>query len=204
MARLFSYVVARDFGFAPNPFHGYCTLCTCKPAIRRHANIGDWLLGTGSKVHYRENHLVFVMQVTETSSFEEYWEDSRFLAKRPALSRSKKQAFGDNIYCEDPRSKAWRQLDSHHSWPDGSLNPNNVKRDTNPNRVLISSDFTYWGGDGPLLPAQFRGREVDIRKPGRGHKCRFPNHVVEMFIAWVRGLEVSGYLGEPLDWRGTP
>ena len=33
--KLFSYVVARDFAFAPNPFHGYCTLATCKPIIRR-------------------------------------------------------------------------------------------------------------------------------------------------------------------------
>src|SRR5712671_5339411 len=33
--RLYSYVVARDFGFAPNPFFGVCTLATCKPDIRK-------------------------------------------------------------------------------------------------------------------------------------------------------------------------
>ena len=27
---LFSYVVARDTGFAPNPSGGYCTLANCK------------------------------------------------------------------------------------------------------------------------------------------------------------------------------
>ncbi len=204
MARLFSYVVARDFGFAPNPFHGYCTLCTCKPQIRRHAIIGDWVLGTGSKNHGRESHVVFAMRVTETLTFGEYWRDPRFLVKRPDLRASKKRAFGDNIYCEDPENGAWRQLDSHHSWADGSPNPNNVKRDTNPNRVLISDDFIYWGGYGPLLPAQLRGAGNDIRQPGRGHKCRFSNHVVEGFIAWVRSLEASGYQGDPLDWRGTP
>ena len=32
---LFSYVVATDSGFAPNPFFGLCTLACCKPAIRR-------------------------------------------------------------------------------------------------------------------------------------------------------------------------
>src|SRR5882762_6472831 len=46
--RLYSYVVARDFGFAPNPFYGFCTLATCKPRIRAHACVGDWVLGTGS------------------------------------------------------------------------------------------------------------------------------------------------------------
>lgn len=32
---LYSYVVAHDFGFAPNPFDGLCTLATCKPDIRK-------------------------------------------------------------------------------------------------------------------------------------------------------------------------
>jgi hypothetical protein len=40
--------VARDYGFAPNPFFGVCTLATCKPKIRKAAAIGDWVVGTGS------------------------------------------------------------------------------------------------------------------------------------------------------------
>ena len=47
--KLFSYVVARDYGFAPNPFFSTCTLATCKPKIRRTASVGDWIIGTGSK-----------------------------------------------------------------------------------------------------------------------------------------------------------
>ena len=65
--RLYSYIVARDYGFAPNPFYGVCTLATCKPAIRGKAEIGDWVIGTGSKVDQRDGHLVFVMRVTEDS-----------------------------------------------------------------------------------------------------------------------------------------
>ncbi|MFH1865797.1 MAG: hypothetical protein ABIK85_07930, partial [Candidatus Eisenbacteria bacterium] len=38
--RLFSYIVARDYGFAPNPFCGVCTLATCKPKIRESASVG--------------------------------------------------------------------------------------------------------------------------------------------------------------------
>ena len=52
--RLFSYVVARDYGFAPNPFFGVCTLATCKPIVRRVAAIGDWIVGTGSKANGRQ------------------------------------------------------------------------------------------------------------------------------------------------------
>jgi hypothetical protein len=34
-----------DTGFAPNPFHDFLTLATCKPDIRKKAQIGDWVLG---------------------------------------------------------------------------------------------------------------------------------------------------------------
>lgn len=46
--KIFSYVVSRDFGFAPNPFFNFCTLATCKPKIRKDAKIGDWIIGTNS------------------------------------------------------------------------------------------------------------------------------------------------------------
>ena len=49
MTRLYSYVVVSDHGFAPNPFHGYCTLANCKPRIRGSAQPGDWILGSASR-----------------------------------------------------------------------------------------------------------------------------------------------------------
>jgi hypothetical protein len=96
--RLYSYVVARDYGFAPNPFYGFCTLATCKPNIRKTAQVGDWVIGTGSKSKARDGQLVYAMRVSETMTFDEYWADPRFASKRPSLVGSLKQAFGDNIY----------------------------------------------------------------------------------------------------------
>src|ERR1700758_4385988 len=95
---LYSYVVARDYGFAPNPFYGVCTLATCKPAIRKGAGIGDWVVGTGGAANKLTGHLVYAMQVTEALSFDEYFADPRFQEKKPDLSGSLKRAFGDNIY----------------------------------------------------------------------------------------------------------
>ena len=83
--KLYSYVVATDCGFAPNPFYDFCTLATCKPDIRERATVGDWVIGTGSgaKEKQRNGYLVFAMRVTETMSFDEYWKDIRFCNKRP-------------------------------------------------------------------------------------------------------------------------
>lgn len=48
--QLFSYVIPTDDGAAPNPSWGECSLAICKPAIRKGADVDDWVIGTGSKV----------------------------------------------------------------------------------------------------------------------------------------------------------
>lgn len=199
-----SYVVARDYGFAPNPFYGFCTLATCKPKIRKTAKVGDWVIGTGSRTRGREGCMVFAMQVTDTVQFEEYWEDSRFQQKKPSMRGSKKQAFGDNIYYRDKATRVWHQVDSHHSYPDGTPNEANVTNDTQADRVLISDDYVYWGGSGPALPERLRNFEGLDLCGGRGHKNAFPDEMIEEFIAWLRLRGDKEYCGVPLDWVKSP
>lgn len=201
--RLFSYVVARDYGFAPNPFYGGCTLATCKPTIRRVASVGDWIVGTGSSLMDRNGFLVYVMRVTETMTFNEYWDDVRFLRKRPNLRGSKKMAFGDNIYFRNASGR-WHQQDSHHSYEDGSANAYNIQRDTKTNRILLSTDFAYWGGSGPEISRQFRNYDGFDICAKRNHKSRFPEALITEFISWFRDLNAEGFLGVPLDWSRTP
>ena len=203
MTRLYSYVVARDYGFAPNPFYDTCTLATCKPDIRKHAKVGDWIIGTGSRQSNRDGYLIYVMLVSETLPFDEYWKSSRFRQKRANLRGSKKQAFGDNIYSKDSRGE-WHQEDSHHSYRDGSANSHNISHDTQVDRLLFSADYAYWGDSGPQIPQVFRNYEGFDICAKRGYKCRFPKDLVRGFIAWFRSLKALGYLGEPADWSKTP
>lgn len=197
--RLFSYVVARDYGFAPNPFEGVCTLATCKPKTRETAAVGDWIVGTGSKKKNKQDYLVYVMRVTETMTYNEYWNNDRFGRKKPNLQGSAKQAFGDNIYFKNRLGK-WCQENSHHSRNDGSPNPGNINHDTTVDRVLISTDYIYWGRSGPKIPQQFKNYNGYNICAVRHHKCRFPRELVECFVAWVQSLDVSGFQDDPLDW----
>ena len=203
--RIFSYVVARDYGFAPNPFHGFCTLATCMTVIRRTARVGDWVVGTGSadKRNNRGNLLVYVMRVEEIMTYNEYWDDPRFRRKRPNLRGSRKQAFGDNIYFHD--GKKWCQQNSHHSCEDGKPNQRNIVHDTGTDRILVASEYAYWGGEGPEIPEKFLDYDgEDIRKKGTGHKSKFSEEFVEEFVAWFRSLDERGCLGRPLEWPGKP
>ena len=141
---------------------------------------------------------MYALLVTETLTFDEYWDDVRFAHKRPYMHGSKKQSFGDNIYHHV--GNRWRQEDSHHSLESGAQNLRNVKNDTQTNRVLVSNYFVYYGGSGPLLPKRFRNfHGVDICGR-RGHKNDFPEKMVTQFVAWLRSLEDIGYLSAPLDW----
>lgn len=201
--RLHSYVVKRDYGFAPNPFYGFCTLATCKPIIRRTALVGDWIVGTGSKEQDREGRIVYAMRVGETMSYDEYWKDRRFRDKRPNLRGSKKQAFGDNIYSRDKTGR-WRQVDSHHSLSDGTPNQRNIDHDTQSDRVLISDTYVYWGGSGPLIPKRLRRFQGFDLCGGRGHKNSFPEQMITEFVAWLQTQGETGYCGVPLDWTKSP
>lgn len=204
MSRLHSYVVRYDSGFAPNPFYGFCTLATCKPDIRRSAGLGDWVVGTGSadKSVRRGGHLVYAMKVEEILRFEDYDADNRFSGKKPYRFGSRKQSCGDNIYHRDPTTNDWLQRDSFHTTAAGEPNPKHVKRDTGVNRVLISKDFCYFGGYGPVIPEQLAdtcGRW--ICKQGIGRNVFDDPILIAEFEHWVRSLGVAGYQGAPFEWR---
>ena len=199
--KLFSYIVARDYGFAPNPFYGYCTLATCKPKIRQTCQVEDWVIGTGSQEEHRPGQLVFAMRVSEIMCFDDYWADPRFRLKRANLQGSLKQAYGDNIYHRPSRNCAWQQLPSHHSLHDGQPNPANVEPDTGVNRVLISDHFAYWGCMAPTIPQGHR-KPTDVCCERQGHKCIFPHAFVMSFLQWVETeVESWGFQGgQPYRW----
>jgi len=195
--RLHSYVIRRDYGFAPNPFFGSCTLATCKKIIRRHAIPGDWVVATGSAGYHRAGQLVCAMKVSETMTYDNYWNDPRFHSKRPVMNSSRMRGYGDNIYHHGPDGD-WVQADSHHSLDGGISNPKNLNDDTETDRVLVAEEFWYFGSEAPTIPAKFRGVDADICA-GRGHKVNFADGLVQEFLTWVYTLP-PGCQGRPDRW----
>jgi hypothetical protein len=154
MTKVYVYVVARDFGFAPNPFHGVCTLATCKPKIRGVAKIGDWVVGMGGGELGATGKCIYFMQVTGAMSFNEYWAHPDFISKRPARNGSRTTMLGDNIYHREHDEDQWTQENSHHSLADGTPEWWNVENDTSRDRILVSTRFVYFGKDAPNVPKE--------------------------------------------------
>lgn len=193
--RLYSYVIPRDYGFAPNPYFDYCTLATCKPRIRKSAQIGDWVAAYGSARMTIHEKLVVLMQVGEILTFDEYWEDCRFKSKRPVFNKGIMHMYGDNIYHHI--GSKWMQEPSHHSNIDGSINDVNLKKDTQTDRVLIATEFYYFGNNAIRIPTEFEPLICRCRN----HKVCNDDFSVEKFIAYIYQKYDSGIHGLPYSRR---
>ncbi|HGM7334413.1 TPA: hypothetical protein ACKQCJ_000716 [Stenotrophomonas maltophilia] len=198
--RVYSYKITRDYGFAPNPFHGMCSLATCKPQIRRAAQVGDLVIGCGSNANERNGQLICAMRVTEKITFQQYWDNQRFSIKRPAFNSSLAHAYGDNIYHRDAAG-IWIQERSHHSFGDGSLNDENLTRDTTTSdAVLLSTDFAYYGRNSIPIPGELRSFLGDDLYPNtRDYRSNFDERFVAAINKWFERLN-KGMHGYPIDW----
>ena len=199
LPRIYSYKLSRDYGFAPNPFHGICTLATCKPQIRKGAQVGDLIIGCGSKELNMQGKIIFAMQVSEKMSFQQYWDDPRFHDKKVNFQSGKSAAYGDNIYHLE--SEVWVQEDSHHSFEGGVVNAENLKRDVGSDNVLIGEDFVYWGSNAPMMPPNLRNIDGDDLFPnGRNFRSIFSEIFRNEVTTWFSAIPERGNLGRPTSW----
>lgn len=189
--KFYSYVIPRDYGFAPNPYFDYCTLATCKPRIRKSAQVGDWIGAFGSAHMTIRGKLVFLMLVDEVLTFDEYWDDPRFQNKRPIFNKSVMYMYGDNIYHH--LENKWAQEPSHHSKVDGNINYINLNNDTKTDRVLIATEYYYFGNNAIDMPIEFASliwRQI-------GYKICRDESLVERFIEYIRRNFERGIHGIP-------
>ncbi len=192
---LFSYCIPYDYGAAPNPFWGLCTLAICKPIIRRVAKEGDWVVGTGSvnsPIGNVSGRVVYAMRVTRKMTMKEYdqFTQSEFPGKVPLReSADPRRLYGDSIF--------------DFSTPIPSLRPSvhnekNRSTDLSGECVLLSDHFFYFGDQPVALPEALR----KIVKQGPGHRSRDNAPFVDAFVRWIDnlGYPLAKPIGKPQWW----
>jgi Nucleotide modification associated domain 2 len=138
------------------------------------------------------------MRVGRIITFDEYWSDPNFAAKKPVLNGSRAQQYGDNIYHRDPLTLGWIQEDSFHSREGGVTDEDNLNTDTgHTDRVLIADWFVYWGGDGPAIPPEL---SYAVQKT-QGHKMLKEKLQIEPVVNWAKSVSVIPIIGDPTEWR---
>lgn len=164
---LYAYKLTHDTGFAPNPFWGVLTLATCKPKMRLKRAEGDWIAGFTSTSlcgdRPGDERLIYLMHVDEKRRIAEFFEDDRFVDKKPSPdSEHAVRRAGDNIYRprrpDAVQPSDFEQLRNPHHW-DGSSNcgvGDARKRDVNGEFVLIGKQFVYFGREALHIPVELR------------------------------------------------
>ncbi|WP_417367110.1 hypothetical protein [Flavobacterium beibuense] len=197
MPKLYSYVLRYDDGAAPNPYWGICTLAICKPIIRRNADIGDWVIGTGSKNTHLKNKvicdlsdcIVYAMKITDIMSLKDYdiYCNSSLPNKIPNwYSEQWPEKMGDCIYDYSyPQTLPNLRLSVH--------NFENYNRDLSGENVLLSNHFYYFGEDAKTLPEELRG----LIKQNQGHKKIINENLISIFEEWISGFERNKLYADP-------
>lgn len=147
--KLYSYKMAHDNRFAPNPLFGVLTLATCKPKMRLNTEVGNWIAGWTSKhiahtpTKTGEERLIYLAKVTKKLTFEEYWE--QYPQKRPIYTddTSVLERYGDNIYQPTGDGTFIQIKNVHHS-------ENKMMKDLGGKFVLVCEEFYYFSCLSPL------------------------------------------------------
>jgi len=183
--RLFSYVIVHDSGSAPNPFDGILTLATCKPKIRKVAQPGDWIMGTGSASAVGIGRVVYAAEISEILPIARYGIDPRFEVKRPTKGRTRWSILGDNIYFPGTDGILKQRCNPFHSSKD-------IEHDLSGRNVLVCERFWYFGSSAPELPAYLR----ETVKRGPGHRCVRSSDLLSAIKTWFN-VHPQGMAGTP-------
>jgi len=193
MSQLYSYCLPYDDGAAPNPYWGVCTLVICKPAIRRTAEIGDWIVGTGStrsRIGNVSGMVVYAMRVTQKMKMRDYdlHTQEHLKGKIPdPTSSDVRRRLGDSIYdfrYDPPRLRS-REVHSE----------GNREDDLSGYYALLSERFYYFGDHPVRLPEDLQ----KIVQQRQGHRKQKNTPFLPRFEEWLLGLNL-----EPNKLYGNP
>ncbi|MCY1550897.1 Nucleotide modification associated domain 2 [compost metagenome] len=110
-----------------------------------------------------------------------------------------KTIVGDNIYHR--LNGNWQQLNSHHSYPDGTPNPHNILNDTRTNSVLVSDHFFYFCAAAVEIPTELLNR-IGYRN-SRGHR-KFTQAQAQPLISFLaEKFHPNIIYGDPFDFEAA-
>jgi len=209
---LYCYKMTHDTGFAPNPYHDVLTLATCKPTIRRCAEVGYWLSGwAANMVHGKKTELyknkaqmlIYLAKVSYKIPFEKYWReypkkqqpDNTFIEignecyKSCGNSTTSKSddtsSCGDNIY--EPKEGEEQGFKLHENPHHGKANK---AHDLSGKNVLVCKEFYYFGIENAIDIIKILGIK-DFVVP-RCKKISLDNEIAKNIINYITQNYKSG------------
>ncbi len=187
MPRFFRYVLRYDTGMAPCPQDGLLSLCTCKPAIRRAARVGDLVAGFAPSPA-PHGVMTYAARVREVLSWPSYAE------RYPDRTRR------DAVYAFPPGGEGVALDPGYHSAPADR------RKDLSADVLIFDPGETWYFGRRPQpLPRRLMWSAIGGRgsRGGRGHRVdAFDPDDPAGPLAWLRRSFAPGLEG-PTAPRGS-
>ena len=180
MARIFVYKQPNDSGIAPcatpstKDLEALLSLASCKPAIRRSADIGDYVVGLSSKAiagtdRYPPDSIIYCAKMDCKLRGEDYY------PRNGQADRSKYRFLIDRIYPYNEASRRYSLLPNQtgHTESDMSKDIGEYSSDEEKSyknsRILLSSGSNLWyfGKSAIKIPEDLL---KDAQRMGPGHR----------------------------------
>jgi len=128
------YTMTSDSGFAPHLKDGWISLACCAGPTREHTKIGNFVLGLSGKGmnNVPPHTLIYLMQVDEKLTFDEYYCDQRFVGRV------------DNIY---EKKEGKYTLNRRNVKDKRYINMHEGGDDTEKSEFILLSRHFYYFGD---------------------------------------------------------
>jgi hypothetical protein len=206
------YIMTTDCGFAPNPFHGFCTLAACTPNHRNaHLIEGDLIVGvfrSGKAIQ-----LAYIIEIETIDSLHDYYtaktdgdDKTDYKVKKPLKDGTRIQQAGDNIYWKSDAGD-WEQ-DPHACYHQRSKDPEEFELDTKYAKVFIGQRFVYYGKEAENInwEQELPADSLNFLTSNGRWRMKYLQQVNDpdryaVFYRWACSRLGQGRIGYPRDWN---
>jgi len=192
MPNLYTYRLATDTGIAPHISDGILTLTLCKPAIRKGAKVGDYVLalvakGLRTPTQKRENiatgykfRAAYLFRVDQVIQMESYMAWCSVHAK-------------DKL-CREPAFFGDCQYNASLTYLNGPHGEDQRTRNISGKNALISRHYAAWTATNAfvLSPEQMTSMGISIEQAERVTQGQFKTPLTEAHVAAIDSLIESG------------
>tara|TARA_B100001094_G_C18194660_1_gene809803 strand:- start:859 stop:1461 length:603 start_codon:yes stop_codon:yes gene_type:complete len=187
---IYADLVDVDDGCAPNPFYRVMTFALGQSKIRQEAKVGDAIVGLSKCRLTQDSQVVYAGIVSDVMLLESYFDDSRYLNKKPSFnpknSRDWFDQYGDNIYQKS--AGVWKQH-THLS-----RSKSDMAEDIQGKHVLICKQYWYFGKKALNLP-----EKLQLLMPDTDAFRKNTDELLnQSFIKWINTYE-RGVAGLPTE-----
>jgi hypothetical protein len=179
MTRIWRYVLSHDDGIAPCPQDGILSLCTCKPMIRRHAELGEWAIGFAPK-RLGMGRVSWAGRVSEKLTLGNY--QLKYPTRRDAVYELSDEISSTGAETLVPLTKGYHSTDQLR------------RRDWSGRNGLVFDPMWYFGGNGIQAPQEI----AELAHYYVGQSTAGSSEALAATLEeWLRSQGEPGFYGQP-------